>query len=246
MCHSCTQSLCSAFFFLLLSSHLRFSRLLLVIDNISFAVAPAVCSGQVFSLSSLLSYQLPFSESRGRDNKGPLFLSLASYFPFRQHTFSVHYLRTSLYLSVPLCTSGRDTIAHTRCPGVSVLLQSRVMTQFFSPLPLATFSPLQLHSTPAQRTCTAHLDSTTSRHKHPGPTYVLGFQSQFSWGSFELSIFPIGIIYRVANHTSGNSYMLNLVLQLEMTLILSHTHPIPYQTLVVDFIYPLLLVDALY
>ena len=40
--------------------------------------------------------------------------------------------------------------------------------------------------------------------------------------------------------------MLNLVLQLEMTLILSHTHPIPYQTLVVDFIYPLLLVDALY
>ena len=105
MCHSCTQSLCSAFFFLLLSSHLRFSRLLLVIDNISFAVAPAVCSGKVFSLSSLLSYQLPFSESRGRDNKGPLFLSLASYFPFRQHTFSVHYLRTSLYLSVPLCTS---------------------------------------------------------------------------------------------------------------------------------------------
>lgn len=182
MCHSCTQSLCSAFFFLLLSSHLRFSRLLLVIDNISFAVAPAVCSGKVFSLSSLLSYQLPFSESRGRDNKGPLFLSLASYFPFRQHTFSVHYLRTSLYLSVPLCTSGRDTIAHTRCPGVSVLLQSRVMTQFFSPLPLATFSPLQLHSTPAQHTCTAHLDSTTSRHKHPGPTYVLGFQSQSSWG----------------------------------------------------------------
>lgn len=157
MCHSCTQSLCSAFFFLLLSSHLRFSRLLLVIDNISFAVAPAVCSGKVFSLSSLLSYQLPFSESRGRDNKGPLFLSLASYFPFRQHTFSVHYLRTSLYLSVPLCTSGRDTIAHTRCPGVSVLLQSRVMTQFFSPLPLATFSPLQLHSTPAQRTWTAQL-----------------------------------------------------------------------------------------
>lgn len=120
------------------------------------------------------------------------------------------------------------------------------MTQFFSPLPLATFSPLQLHSTPAQRTWTAHLDSTTSRLKHPGPTYVLGFQSQSSWGSFELSIFPIGIIYRVANHTSWNSYMLNLVLQLEMTLILSHTHPIPYQTLVVDFIYPLLLVDALY
>lgn len=105
MCHSCTQSLCSAFFFLLLSSHLRFSRLLLVIDNIAFAVAPAVCSGKVFSLSSLLSYQLPFSESRGRDNKGPLFLSLASYFPFRQHTFSVHYLRTSLYLSVPLAVT---------------------------------------------------------------------------------------------------------------------------------------------
>ena len=186
MCHSCTQSLCSAFFFLLLSSHLRFSRLLLVIDNISFAVAPAVCSGKVFSLSSLLSYQLPFSESRGRDNKGPLFLSLASYFPFRQHTFSVHYLRTSLYLSVPLCTSGRDTIAHTRCPGVSVLLQSRVMTQFFFPVTACHF----LSPPTAQHTCTAHLHSTTSRHKHPGPTYVLGFQSQSSLGvlrAFDLS-----------------------------------------------------------